>query len=372
MTHRERFLACCRGEPVDRIPDFEFGAWEQTIARWHAEGLPETYQGVWAAIDRYIHSDSLGGPETPWVTVSLCPQFEARVLEVRGDHEVFQDNEGVLFERMRPELGASIPKYLRFPIESRADWERLRDERLDPKNPARWPSDMNERASRSRCSEWPVGVYLGSLYGELRNWMGVERLSEALYEEPEWVEEMMEHMLRVKLEVLGRIAGHAARIDHAMWWEDMCYKAGPLLSPSAFQRLMVPRYRMVTDYMREEFGTSIHFLDCDGNIHHLAALWLAAGINGMFPLEAGPTDPYRIRSELGPSVALRGGYDKKALAAGGDAIDREFERLMPLIREGGFIPHVDHLVPPDVSFENYRYYRRRKCEIIGKPYVDGS
>ena len=37
------------------------------------------------------------------------------------------------------------------------------------------------------------------------------------------------------------------------------------------------------------------------------------------------------------------------------AIDEEIDRLIPLIQEGGFIPLVDDMVPPEVPFENYKY-----------------
>ena len=41
MTTRERFLATMRYQPVDHVPDYEFGFWDDTFKRWHHEGLPE-------------------------------------------------------------------------------------------------------------------------------------------------------------------------------------------------------------------------------------------------------------------------------------------------------------------------------------------
>ena len=35
---------------------------------------------------------------------------------------------------------------------------------------------------------------------------------------------------------------------------------------------------------------------------------------------------------------------------------QEFKRLLPVMKQGGFIPSVDHQAPLDVSLENYRYY----------------
>lgn len=34
--------------------------------------------------------------------------------------------------------------------------------------------------------------------------------------------------------------------------------------------------------------------------------------------------------------------------------------------KGGFIPLLDHLAPPDISFGDYMYYREKKQALIGK------
>jgi uroporphyrinogen-III decarboxylase len=48
---------------------------------------------------------------------------------------------------------------------------------------------------------------------------------------------------------------------------------------------------------------------------------------------------------------------------------QEFERLMPAMRQGGFIPSCDHQTPPEVSLEDYRLYvrlLREYCEAAAK------
>ena len=67
-----------------------------------------------------------------------------------------------------------------------------------------------------------------------------------------------------------------------------------------------------------------------------------------------------------PELLIRGGIDKRILAGGKDAIDRELERVIPFMRErGGYIPTCDHGVPEEVSFENYMHYRKRMLELGG-------
>jgi uroporphyrinogen decarboxylase len=53
------------------------------------------------------------------------------------------------------------------------------------------------------------------------------------------------------------------------------------------------------------------------------------------------------------------------IAEGRQAIDAELEAKVPFMLErGGYIPHVDHMVPPDVSWEHFKYYRKKLNQLI--------
>jgi hypothetical protein len=45
-----------------------------------------------------------------------------------------------------------------------------------------------------------------------------------------------------------------------------------------------------------------------------------------------------------------------SMTRGVEAMRAEFERLLPVMRRGGFIPSVDHQTPPGVSLKQYRDY----------------
>jgi uroporphyrinogen decarboxylase len=67
-----------------------------------------------------------------------------------------------------------------------------------------------------------------------------------------------------------------------------------------------------------------------------------------------------------PDLAIFGGIDKRILAQGKSAIDREVERILPPMRErGGYIPTCDHGVPEEVPYESYMHYRQRCVELGG-------
>ncbi len=146
----------------------------------------------------------------------------------------------------------------------------------------------------------------------------------------------------------------------------MACKNGPLVSPRVFREFLQPGYRRVMQVARRH-GAVIGVVDCDGNPHDIVANWLEEGVNIMFPLEvAAGVDPYAWRKEFGMQLRLRGGIAKAPLVAGGSAIDRELERIRPLLEQGGLIPHLDHLVPPDIPFRHYMDYLEKKRTLISK------
>jgi uroporphyrinogen-III decarboxylase len=61
-----------------------------------------------------------------------------------------------------------------------------------------------------------------------------------------------------------------------------------------------------------------------------------------------------------------GHFDKLVMNKGEEAIRAEFERLLPLMKGGGFIPSVDHQTPPEVSMNQYRVYLKLLKEYASR------
>lgn len=363
MTHRERWMRTMRFEPVDHVPDEEFGYWDNTLSLWHEQGLPEE-------IDSNEKADLYFGfaprAQVP-VNQDLLPGFERLVLEERGEHVLIQDEHGATCEIHRSGRD-SIPHFVDFRLKGREEWEREFKPRLDPDDPRRRPEGTSWERLKGEWRErdYPLGIGIGSLYGRMRDWMGFERAAMMVYDDPGLVEEIMERITHVVLRTI-EWAAPQAEIDFGAGWEDMCFNKGSMISPETFERLMVPRYRRITELLKRH-GCEIVYTDCDGNINQLVPLWLEAGINCMFPVEvAAGSDPVALRERYGSGVLLLGGVNKRALIEGKEAIREELKRIEPYVKEGGWIPHVDHRVPADVTLENYRYYLALKRETFGIP-----
>jgi uroporphyrinogen decarboxylase len=98
-------------------------------------------------------------------------------------------------------------------------------------------------------------------------------------------------------------------------------------------------------------------LDSDGNIDLLLPIWIEAGIDHIWPFEVqAGMDVNKVRDKYGHSLAMLGGIDKRCVAAGGETMRREVERVMPVVEDGGYIPELDHSAPPDISWPDYCAY----------------
>jgi len=360
MNARERFYRTMHFQPIDRVPDEEFGYWDETLRTWHDQGLPREIDDNGKA-DYYFGFDFKRGVPTHQ---GLIPGFESKVLAEDDLHVTYQGGDGVIYMQNKNRFG-TIPKYIHFPIQTRADWEEFKC-RLDPKSPERYTWDYDKIAADLNAADVPVVLGTGSLFGWIRNWVGFENLAMATIDDPAWVEEMVDHLADFIIAAFEGWLGKV-KIDVAHFWEDICFNNGPMVSPRFFRDVVTPRYKRITDRLKEH-GCDVCYVDCDGNIMRLVPHWLAGGVNVMFPIEIrGGSDPVKMRELYGHEVLLAGGVDKMALIAGKEAILADLRRLDPLVRDGGTIPHVDHRVPPDVTYENYLYYLREKRAWLGIP-----
>jgi len=196
--------------------------------------------------------------------------------------------------------------------------------------------------------------------------MGLENYSVAIYEDPELVERFLDNRVDMARRLYGRVFANKG-LDFVQIWEDMAYKTAPLISPDFMERHMVGRYREITGIFRKG-GVRLIMMDCDGNLDKIVPILKKSGIDGIYPCEiAAGSDPLKLRKEF-PGAALQGGVDKRALSANGkEGVKSELRRLQPLLKDGAFIPHIDHFIPPDISYGTFCYYMELKRELLANP-----
>jgi len=351
MTSRERFIAslCC--QPVDRFFRYEHGPWPTTRERWIREGYPADAQfEICFEMDPLIRI----GINSGYTNSPYHPHFEVKTSEETAEYRVYTDSDGVLKRELKTANDTSMPQFIKFPVAERTDWSIIKS-RL---NPADAPTRVgNVERLKKACVDVTVPTMLPicGIFGHARNLFGDEGLSYVIFDDPGLLEEVLDNWLELYAALIAELTRHA-RVDSILIWEDMCYKNGPLISPEHFRQFMSPRYREFIATARKS-GVAGILVDTDGDCRKMIPLFLEAGADALMPFEVqAGMDVAQIRQEF-PTLGIMGGIDKRALAGSRDDIRREVDRVLSRFdRNDGFIPTLDHTVPPNVSLDNFWFY----------------
>ena len=359
-------------QPADRRPFWTWLAWPETIERWEREGYNAGDDRDLDVISHVAQTKvnlHMGADIAQIFGEWFCPNppFEYKVIEEDDRRILYVNEEGIVLRELKKNPWSSMPQFVKFPVETRKEFRDFWSRRMQPDLSRRIGPDWKERLKFERRRPYPLIVWAdrwGGFFGPLRNMVGVERLCTLFYDDIAFIEEMMDADADFLIAMMSQILD-VVSVDAFLFWEDMAYKTAPLISPDHARRYMLPRYRRVVDYVT---GRGVPFigLDSDGYVDPLIPIWLDAGINVLLPFEVqAGMDVVEVRKKYGKRLRMWGGFDKRAVAKGPSAIDAELLRLKPLIDEGGYIPHTDHTIPPDVSYGNYCYYMNRLAQECG-------
>ena len=388
ICSRERFLGICRFERTGDLclvaPVFNV-FWEHTIEEWVKQGAPEqiasgVFRGGQSQWDYFqfdtlrelheiiatlnpVYIDIGGGVTYRYNSPLVMPNYEPEII-TRDEDTVTLIDGGGRKVRIWNDNRQRMPMFLDHPVKDRASWKEYK-KRLDPNTPERWPSDWNSYVEEINSTNDPKVLAVGGFFGLLREWMGTEKILYTFYDDPSLIEDMMDQICYLETEIIKRVVKDI-RIDCVHFWEDMAYKTGPLISPDMVRKFMMPLYKKVTDILHGS-GVDVISVDSDGNVNELIPLWLECGINFHWPLEVtAGNDAVALRKKYGKDIILGGNIDKRALIKGKDAIREEVMSKVPfLLESGGYFPSVDHSVPPDITWENYRYFINTVREVAG-------
>jgi uroporphyrinogen decarboxylase len=326
-----------------------WGPWGRAWQRWEREGKPEEIT------DHRSFQDPDAPPMTVPVAYGPCPRYEHRIVQEDEDYIVHTDHWGIV--RKDYKHGESMPHFLEFPVKSRRDWEEYQERHLDPDAPQRLEGNWREV-----CRQWTdqgAPIQLGNfpdvgIFGSLRWLLGDEECLIAFHTDPDLVHEIMDHMTSLYLTVFRAVAAEV-RVDVVHIWEDMCGRQGSLISPTHWREFMGPCYRRIKAFC-DEHSIPVLSVDTDGQPIDITPCMIEVGVNYLWPMEvAAGADVNEFRAKF-PELALMGGIDKRALAKDPAAIDAELDRVWPAVETGRYIPELDHGVPDDVPWSNYKHY----------------
>jgi len=315
MNHGERFEAVMKGQSFDRLPCVEWAThWDKTIERWYSQGLP-TYLQSSPQINAYFGLD-------PYVQFWFSP---------------------LPIGHIRQEI---IEK-----ITSMDDYHRIRG-KMFPSQESLIES-MQPYIQDNCRGDVVIWISLEGFFWVPRTLLGIEKHMFTFFDNPELIHQMNQDLCRYYTELLSNIFKICKPV-FMTFAEDMSYNNGPMISKSLFDEFILPYYQQLIPIFKEK--NVFTFVDSDGDVTAMVPWLISAGIDGVLPLErqAG-VDAAKIKNCF-PEFCMIGHFDKMVMSQGESAIRDEFERILPLMQNGRYVPSVDHQTPPEVTFQNYQKY----------------
>lgn len=333
MRAQERFHNLFKGGEIDRLPIIEWAPWwNLTAERWNREGLNIPYDFSLQSVLKIQKAFNLDG------CLQTCFYPVTAATPVAPSH------------------GAGI-------AHSREEYEKIKPT-LYPEPSTIYEKEHFEYLKKTREEDDSLHFFtvLGSFWFP-RDIFGIEQHLFSFYDDAELYQDIIADYTKWLKKVI-EFVGNTFRFDFMSFAEDMSYNNGPMIGKELFDEFIKPFYKEVVPLIKA-MDVPI-FVDSDGDIQKAVGWYEEAGADGMFPLErqAGVDVAEYLKDH--PKMFFLGHFDKMCMKFGEEAIQKEFERLLPSIRTRHFIPSVDHQTPPDVSIENYRIYVKYLTEYAKK------
>lgn len=392
MNNRERENATLSFiKPDDRGSVEEtFYPWPLTLDRWRKEGylngLPtnifnesgrepqnvDKYFGCMMTEGVYKYEQFLGFDGIKRVSFGLpFRNFGTTIIEETDEYIIRKDDDG--WER-KYFKNSKLVEIVRPVVTCPEDWYRLKERAFGELE--KYYTDENIQSKYSPFREghqrgdYSIRMNITGFFWTPRTLLGIEEHLFAFYDYPDMIKDMNEFCLGVFLDKLGKILD-ILPADVLYIMEDLSGSNGPMLSPELFDEFIGAYYKRLVPFLKSK-GVRHVFVDTDGNFNKLIPNFIESGIEGFLPMDVNAgMDIVEVRKYF-PKLKFIGAFNKLSIASGKEAIDREFERLMPVIRQGGYIPGCDHQVAPSTAFEDYKYFIMRLKEVMKEACSDVS
>ena len=343
MTSRERIQHIMRHELPDRIGIYDH-YWQETLHRWQREGLPadvlpeDFFEHDIAFSCESVYDDSL--------------RFEERELQENGDRTVRLNAYGATEEVWLDRSRTGVARTLEVTIKNLQDWEnhchRLTPslERLEPTYPERYRSAKLKQKFLLLSFRCPWNL----------TWRmhGFENTLMDMALAPDFIERIFTDIMDFQLDMVSLLLREGHVYDGIELRVDCASRNGLLFSEQFHSDLLLPHHQRLCDFAADKNLPVI--IDNDGNMSALLSIHRQSGIRGLFPLEVKAGMDVRSLKKEYPQFVYCGNIDARVMSKSRAEMEEEIASKVQVAKEGGgYIYHVDHSVPPDVSLDNYLF-----------------
>lgn len=345
LTSRERFLRMLERRDHDRIPRHD-GYWPETIERWQGEGL----DGDTGTVLRTLRAD-VGGVCWSW-PVPFPGRHE--VLSDDGRTKVVRGSQGKVERTWKNKWGT--PEHIEFGCDSREKWESEYKPALLKAGHSVKRDDALKAAAESRKEEKFSCLQGIESFEGIRQLIGDAVVLPAMAEDPDWVLDMSKTYTDLILRDFQSVLDAGGEADAVWVFGDVGYKSGPFFSPTMYRELIWPDHKRMRDWAHARGMKFIYHTD--GDVRKFLDLFVEAGFDCIQPMEAkAHMDVRELAPKYGKRLSFFGNIDMTVAITGDrERIEHEVKsKLAAGMANKGYAYYSDHSVPPQVSWETYKF-----------------
>lgn len=369
MNSRERVIRTLERRRPDRVPMMD-SLWEDTITRWHTEGLPQ------AAVSDDVFEEAVGSIpdyfdfDIDYVSIDASPRLEQKLLSDDGEYVIYQDRFGYTVKKAKGK--SRTMHFMDHVTKDKAAWEKVKERfALDPNDTARF----DQASYFMHMDEYPTWAEARQIFARVRQrgryvlanaygpweatWRhrGYTELLMDLVTDPEFVVDMAETYTNLLIAILQYCLDEGIKPDGFFMIEDLAYTKGMLMSPRSWRRIFKPLVHRLGRFLND--NDIAFWMHCCGNAESIFEDLIECGLQVIQPLEAkSGLDVRELKKKYGGRLTFWGNIDVINMANGTDQeIEKEIRtKITPFKKDGGgYIYHSDHSVPPEVSFKRYKF-----------------
>jgi uroporphyrinogen decarboxylase len=337
MTGRERLVCTLNHQEPDQVPIFEC-VYSRPLFKEVLGHVPETFDpvSVFSCYEKI-------GYDFAFMPIPGVSGF--RPENTPGD--VYTDEWGITYQKESSTW--PIDAVVKPPLAEYQDWKNY--SMPDPAAAFRWKG-FKEVMKMSRSNG--MGV-VGNMRGPYSGtWMlfGIEAFSLLMYDEPDFVEEVLTAVTDFSIAAF-RIMGQEGA-DALLFSDDYGSSSAPLFSLEHFQQFFAPQIKRMVDAAKE-MGIPL-VMHSDGHIWPFVEPSVNMGVRGLHPIErASGMDLGEIKTKYGQRICIFGNVDNKYLLVKGSP-----EEVAAQVKEciaiagpgGGYCLASDHSVHDDIPNRN--------------------
>jgi uroporphyrinogen decarboxylase len=229
----------------------------------------------------------------------------------------------------------------------------------DPRDKARFAGLKEKAKQLYESTDYAlIGGSCGSLFYLSAELVGYQEYMEKLLTDQDVIEKIVDRLLEWEIDFFDAYLTEIGEYIETVWiGDDWGMQNGPLMNPVLFREIFVPRYRVLTKFIKSKAAVKIALHSC-GSVYWALNDFAAMGIDIVHPVQGDAINmdnPEKIKEEFGSRLVFYSNLRNQSILPHGtsEEVDKDVKRkIKAFAKGGGYILSGGHNIQADVPPEN--------------------